>query len=287
MPDAEVVECVINLAEGRDHATLDRIADEAGSVLLDQHRDGDHHRSVLTLAGPGDEVAEAALRVARRAVAALDLRAHRGAHPRLGTLDVVPWVHLAHADGGLVDGDLRRAVTLRDRFAGWASSELSLPCFLYGPNGPSLPELRRSAWRSRLPDTGPARPHPTAGAVCVGARPLLVAYNLWLARADLDLARRVARDLRGPYLRTLGLLVGSRVQVSCNLVAPTQLGPAEVWDAVARRAEIAAAELVGLIPGQVLSRIARHRWAELDLSPERTIEARLEEAGLDGGRPPR
>jgi len=116
-----------------------------------------------------------------------------------------------------------------------------------------------------------------------------VAYNLWLdgdglGGADLVVARQIAKDLRGPAVRTLGLAVGGGAQVSCNLIAPGEVGPADVFDAVARRAAVARAELVGLLPRRALLAIPRHRWDELGVGPASTIEARLEEAGLDGGR---
>jgi glutamate formiminotransferase len=109
----------------------------------------------------------------------------------------------------------------------------------------------------------------------VGARDVLVAYNLWLVDDDLGLARRIAAELRSPAVRTLGLAVGSAVQVSCNLVAPHEVGPAEVFDLVAARAAVARAELVGLVPRPVLDAVPEERWDELDLAADRTIEARL------------
>jgi len=176
-------------------------------------------------------------------------------------------------------------VAARDRFAAWAARELGLPCFLYGgDSGRTLVDVRRGAWNTLRPDVGPDRPHPTAGAVACGARPVLVAYNIWLAGADVATARRIAADLRAPDLRTLGLAVGRHAQVSCNLIAPWRVGPDAVYDAVASRAPVARAELVGLVPASVLARIPRERWAELDLDEERTIEARLQQAGLNGGR---
>jgi glutamate formiminotransferase len=105
---------------------------------------------------------------------------------------------------------------------------------------------------------------------------VLVAYNVWLAEPDLKLARRVAAAVRGPALRTLGLLVGERVQVSMNLVAPDELGPAKAFDLVAAHAAVAGAELVGLLPRRVLGRVSPDRWPELDLGDDRTIEARLD-----------
>jgi glutamate formiminotransferase len=260
-----VLECVVNISEGRDRAVLDALAEAAGPDLLDVHTDPDHHRSVLTLVGE-----EAARRVAEVAVARIDLRGHQGAHPRIGAVDVVPFVPLA-------DTPMADACAARDRFASWAASTLGLPCFRYGPER-SLPEVRRGAFTALVPDLGPARPHPTAGAVAVGCRPVLVAYNVWLAEPDLERARAVAASVRGPAVRTLGLAVGDRVQVSMNLIAPDQVGPAEVYDRVAAEAEVSEAELVGLVPEAVLQAVSRGRWAELDLAPDRTIEARLRRA---------
>ena len=266
----------MNVSEGRRADVVAAIAGAGGRAVLDVHRDADHHRSVVTLAGPGVE--DAAFAVAAAAVGRLDLRAHAGAHPRLGVVDVVPFVPLGGS--GLAD-----AVAARDRFADRAGRELALPCFRYGPER-TLPEVRRAAFATLAPDTGPGRPHPTAGAACVGARPVLVAYNLWLAAGTpLAEARRVAREIRGDGVRALAFDLGRWVQVSCNLVDPGRVGPAAAYDAVAARAPVARAELVGLLPAEVLDAVAPGRWAELDLDPSRTIEARLREAGLDGGSP--
>jgi glutamate formiminotransferase len=266
-----VLECVINVSEGRDLVVVEAVARAAGAALLDVHRDAHHHRSVLTLAGP--DVEAAARAVATEGVARIDLRGHHGAHPRLGAVDVVPFVPLGDDD----------AAAARDAFAAWAAHDLGLPCFLYGPERP-LPEVRRRAFVDLAPDTGPSTPHATAGASAVGARPVLVAYNLWLAEADMAEARAVARSVRSAHVRALAFDLGGTAQVSCNLVAPSVVGPAAVYDSVARTTAVARAELVGLLPAVLLDAVPRHRWAELDLDPSRTIEARLLEAGLDGGR---
>lgn len=269
--------CVVNVSEGRDGDTLAALDAAAASSLLDRHSDLYHHRSVLTLAGT--DVEEAARAVACVAVARIDVRDHVGVHPRIGALDVVPFVPLT---GSTID-DARGA---RDAFATWAGDELALPCFLYGPERP-LPEVRREAFDALAPDRGPTAPHPTAGACAVGARPALVAYNVWLdADATVDDARRVARAMRAPHVgvRAIGLDVGGRAQVSMNLTDPDRYGPADAFDAVARLATVAGAELVGLVPEAVLAAIPPDRWAELDLARSRTIEARLQQAGLDGGR---
>ncbi|MEO7836291.1 MAG: glutamate formiminotransferase, partial [Acidimicrobiales bacterium] len=251
-----MLECVLNVSEGRDDAVIAALRRAAGSQLLDLHSDPDHHRSVLTLGGA--QVEEAARRLTAEAVATIDLRAHRGAHPRIGVADVVPFVPLA----GATMADAMRA---RDRFADWAGTELGVPCFIYGPER-SLPEVRRSAFAGLAPDTGPRQAHATAGAIAVGARAVLVAYNLWLADGvSLERARAVASTLRGPSVRSLGLQVGSAVQVSCNLLEPLAFGPDAAYDAVAALVPVARAELVGLIPAAVLSAIPPNRWPVLDL----------------------
>jgi glutamate formiminotransferase len=287
-----VLECVVNVSEGRDRDVLSMLATAVGDCLLDVHLDGDHHRSVLTLGGDDGEVETAVRRLATAVVEHIDLRHHAGVHPRIGALDVVPFVALTGdptagdptagdptGNGQVHDDRPIRSLEARDRFVHWAAEQLALPCFVYGPER-SLPQLRRAAWTDLVPDGGPRTPHPSAGAAAVGARSVLVAYNLWLAEPDLTLARRIAADIRGPELRTLGLAVGSEVQVSCNLIAPWSLGPAEAYDAVAARAaasgtEIARAELVGLIPASVLEAVPPDRWAALDLAANRTIESRL------------
>ena len=263
-----MLECVINVSEGRDGEAIAAIAGAAGDSLLDVHTDPHHHRSVLTLVGE-----EAARAVAAAAVGRLDLGGHDGVHPRLGVVDVVPFVAL---DGSTPDD----ALAARDRFARWFAAEHGVPCFLYGPER-TLPTIRREAFTALVPDAGPPTPHPTAGATAVGARPVLVAYNVWLADADLAQGREVAAAVRGPALRALGLQVGDRVQVSMNLIDPAQVGPADAHDRVADAVaelggRVEGAELVGLLPAAVLAAEPRARWVQLDLDADRTIEARTD-----------
>lgn len=273
------LECVVNVSEGRDPTVIDELTVACGDDLLDVHTDTHHHRSVFTLVGT-----DAPRRLARAAVELIDLRNHDGVHPRLGVVDVVPFVTLT--------GDPQQAVAARDDFARWAGNELGVPCFSYGDDR-SLPEVRRGAFTVFPPDTGPSEPHPSAGATAVGARGVLVAYNLWVAPASgttppgpsgdpvLAAAKRTAAQLRSPEVRALGLAVGHRHQVSMNLVAPDIVTPAAAWDAAAMLLArhdlvIDAAELVGLVPAAVLEAIPMARWEQLDLSWDRTIEARLE-----------
>ncbi len=269
-----VLECVVNVSEGRRTDVIAALASSAGRGLLDVHSDPDHHRSVLTLVGE-----HAPRAVARVAIELIDVRTHLGAHPRIGAVDVVPFVPLGSAT-------IEDAIGARDRFAAWASETLDLPCFLYGPER-SLPELRRLARDNFVPDAGPAHPHPSAGAVAVGARPVLIAYNVWLTEPDLEVARQLAIELRGPAVRTLALVVGHRVQLSANLLSPLEFGPADLFDAVAARTRVAKGELVGLLPSAVLERISCRRWSMLGLDEHSTIESRMATAGLglDDGVP--
>jgi glutamate formiminotransferase len=268
---AHVLECVINVSEGRRDTVITAISAAAGSCLLDVHTDPHHHRSVLTLAGEGVEAAARALTV--MAVSVVDLRSHRGVHPRLGAVDVVPFVPL----GATTPADARAAQV---RFAGWMSEALGVPCFLYGTRI-SLPDVRRRAFRTLWPGTGPVLPHPSAGATCVGTRSVLVAYNVWLREGTRrTVARAVASAVRGPVVRSLPFHVGDHLQVSMNLVDPAVVGPAQAYDEVVRHARalgtgVERAEMVGLLPEAVLAAAPKARWAELDLDPDRTIEARL------------
>jgi glutamate formiminotransferase len=279
-----LLESVINVSEGRDEAVLGRLAAAAGTALLDTHRDPDHNRAVFTLAGPADLVAEASRSLARAALAALDLQHHTGAHPRLGVLDVVPFVPFE--PGRQAPRDLTAATTQRDRFANWLGEEMGVPSFLYGPlpggRARTLPEIRRLAFGPApdglTPDAGPAVSDPRRGATAVGARPVLVAYNVLVS--SVEVARRVAPLVRGPEVRALGLAVGARAQVSCNLIDPDRVGPLRLYDAVAalvrqEGGEVEGGELVGLIPEAVLATVPFDRRAELGLSEQATVESRL------------
>lgn len=274
-----LLECVINLSEGRRASIIESIAAQAGTALLDVHSDPDHNRSVLTLCAQKKSVEHAARRVASRTVELLDVVSHEGVHPRIGALDVVPFVPFEPFAAPRADAPLEAAIKARDEFARWAGRELSLPCFVYGSER-SLPEIRRLAFSGLEPDFGPLRPHRTAGACAVGARPVLVAYNLWLDTDDLDVARRIAGSTRSQTVRALGLRVRGAVQVSLNLLNPMEFGPADAYDRVSALCEqygtrVARCELVGLLPKAVLDSVAENRWPQLDLEKGRTVEARI------------
>lgn len=261
-----MLECVVNISEGRDRRLVGRVVGD-GVDVLDVHTDPDHNRSVLTLIGT-----TAPRRVTRTAVETLDIGHHTGEHPRLGVVDVVPFV----AIGDSTPDEAREA---RDSFARWAADELSLPVFLYGPER-TLPDIRRLAWKSLAPDVGPRTPHPTAGAVCVGVREPLIAYNVDLDSTDMDTAHAIARRVRRPGLRTLAFFVDGRAQVSMNIVDTVGVTVADAYDAVAHEAAAAGvtirkAELVGLLLDRHLRAVDATRWEQLDLDVTRTVEYRM------------
>ena len=262
-----VLECVINISEGRNIDALRQLAAVCDDDLLDVHFDPEHNRSVFTLTG-----VVAPQRLTKLAVQLLQLDMHQGVHPRLGVVDVVPFIPLD-------ESTMHDAIVARDEFAHWASSELSVPCFVYGAER-TLPDIRRQAWTNLQPQCGPDVPHSTAGAVCVGARNQLVAYNVWLdiKTSEKD-ARSIAQSVRGDGIRTLALQVGNHWQISMNLIDPNRVGPDVATDRVHHFAqqhntEIDHCELVGLISQYALKKISQQRWNELDLSAERTIEFR-------------
>ena len=215
----------------------------------------------------------------------MDIAHHRGVHPRLGALDVVPFVALEGSTG-------EDAIAAAHAFAQWVADALALPAFLYDDADPrhhTLPETRRDAFMTRAPDFGPAAPHPNLGAVAVGARPVLVAVNCELDRDDLALARDLARQVRErdgglPGVRALGLSLASvgRAQVSMNLIALEQTGVQEACELVtlvrAVGSDVVRVELVGLMPAAELDRCDTDflDWAQL--SSDQTIEWRLARA---------
>ena len=258
-----MLECVVNVSEGRDREVLLRLASAVAGDVLDIHTDQDHNRSVFTLVGQ-----DAPRRLSETALELMNITDHSGVHPRIGIVDVVPFVPLTGSNWA-------DAVTARNNFAEWAATQLHVPCFLYGDER-TLPDIRRGAWNQLQPDVGPTEPHSTAGGICVGVRPPLIAYNLWLKDVDLATTKKIASQVRSESIRTLGLQVGDYTQVSINLVQPDISNPAHAFDAVQQYADIHHAELVGLLPREVLVSIPVGRWEELDLAEDRTIEWRLE-----------
>ncbi len=261
-----LLESVPNLSEGRDRATVDAIAAAfaaAGGQVLDVHLDPDHHRSVVTLVGDERALEDGLVAGIDEARRRIDLRLHTGAHPRVGVADVVPVVPLT-AD------DVPRAVDVARAVARRVGDDLGLPVFLYGEIGEGrrpafyrlggLGELgRRIAAAELAPPHGPSSLDPRSGAVLVGVRAPLVAFNLELSGSleDAQAAARAVRESSGglPGVQALGLALGDRVQVSTNLVdvAATPLHVMVeriVAEAAVRGAHVGAGELVGLIPAR-------------------------------------
>ncbi|MDH2904317.1 MAG: hypothetical protein PXZ08_10285 [Actinomycetota bacterium] len=268
-------ECVVNISEGRDGALLDRFSRAAGPSLRDRHSDHFHNRSVFTLVNAAPALLGDLRSLIDVAMSSLDLTAHEGVHPRLGVVDVVPFVALA-------PDVFANARQLRDLTAKWIARAYDIPVFLYGPlleGDRSLPYVRAHAFKDLAPDFGPPHADPRHGATVVGAREILVAWNIWLKNVSLERAALLAKLVRRPGVRALGLQVGDEVQVSCNLVDINLATPSQIYDHVAAHLElpgvIVRAELVGLIPQSLLSKEDPRRWAQLGLSTDATIETRI------------
>jgi len=265
-----VLEAVPNVSEGREPGVVEAIADafSTHATVLGVHSDPEHNRSVFTLAGDDAAIVESLLVGIAAAVALVDLREHTGVHPRVGVADVVPLVPL-------VPDDMPRAIAAARTLARRVGVELGLPVFHYAELGGGrrpaffrrggLDELCRRVEAGELvPDDGPSRIDPRSGAVLVGARPFLIAYNVDLATDDLGVAREIAAAIREssggmPGVQAIGLaLPGSgRVQVSMNVIdverAPLHEVVRRVRDeASARGVEVRAGELVGLVPASVM-----------------------------------
>jgi len=260
-----MLECVVNVTTG-DATVVAELARACPRSLLDLHRDADYERSVFTLAGP---VLEEELRsLARAAIEHLDFARYGGVHPALGVLDVVPFVPLGETG-------MDEAIRARDAMAVWLADALRIPVFLYGPER-SLPEVRRGAFRSLMPDFGPEQPG-RWGSATVGARGVLVAWNVNVA-ADLECARLAARAVRSDKVRALAWQAGKRTQVSMNLIDPVAVSPIEVLRVIEEHCPVGSTELVGLVPRSMLEgREAALRTLGIDDSV--TIEARLAAKG--------
>lgn len=292
---ARLVESVPNFSEGRRSDVVDRLAAAVtgtpGVHLLDRTSDASHNRTVLTMAGEAGAVTMALEAAMAVAIETIDMEVQRGEHPRIGAVDVVPFVPLGETT-------MDDCIELARAFAARVAERFGIPVYLYAraatrPDRVKLADVRRGQYEGlrdqiagdpdRRPDFGPARTHPRAGAVAVGARPFLIAYNINLASTDLDLAKRIARTVREsggglPAVQANGFRLDDPdcAQVSMNLLdfAVTPLW--RVWEAVAAEAdaagvELAESELIGLAPLAALVSVADHVGAPTDTS----IEERL------------
>ena len=287
-----LVECVPNFSEGRDRTVLDALRSAITSVpgvrLLDVQADADHHRSVFTFIGSPEAASEAAFRAVRTALGRIDLTRHKGEHPRMGAADVVPFIPVS---GCTMDDCVALARSLGERIG----KELEIPVFLYAkaaarPARERLPDVRKGEFEGLRdmvgtdpdhdPDFGPRRMHPTAGATAVGARPFLVAYNIYLKHADEALAKAIAKQVRASSgglaaVQAMGMMVGGEPQVSMNLLDIDTTPMHVVFDVVAAAARAAGAdvawsEIVGLVPERAV-----HGLAESHLRLREPVRAHL------------
>jgi len=292
-----LVECVPNFSEGRNVEVLDALRSALTSVpgvrLLDVQADASHNRSVFTFVASPDAAAEAAFRAVRLASQRIDLRIHKGEHPRMGAADVVPFIPL---EGVTMDDCVALAKKLGERIG----KELEIPVFLYEraasrPERANLADVRRGEFEglreqigkdpAKAPDFGPERIHPSAGAIAVGARPFLVAYNVYLVTSDQAIAKAIAKQVREAggglkAVKALGMLVGGEAQVSMNLVDIDTTPPHVAFEAVAAAArkagtDAAWSEVVGMVPERCVQRAAEtHLKMKESIAPH-VMEAKV------------
>ncbi len=292
----DLVECVPNFSEGRRPEVVDAIAARVRQVpgvhLLDQTRDPDHNRSVLTFAGPAAAVSEAMENALETAIELIDMERHEGQHPRIGAVDVIPFVPLGETT-------LDECIALARDFGERIAQRFELPVYLYAkaatrPDREVLADIRRPQYEGlkeqigqpeRAPDFGPAQMHPTAGAVAVGARPFLIAYNINLESREIELAKSIARQVRErsgglPRVQALGLFLDDLqcAQVSMNLLDHSVTPIWRVWETVgeAARAQgvgLRESELIGLAPIAALLEVADHIGTDAALPDEARITA--------------
>jgi glutamate formiminotransferase len=296
---AEIVECVPNFSEGRRKEIVDAIANAIASVrgvrLLDTEMDPNHNRSVITFIGDRTAVAEGAFQGAKAAVARIDMNTHRGEHPRVGALDVLPFVPIL---GVTMEDCIALARSVGKRIA----EELQVPVYLYEaaasrPDRKALPDVRRGEYEGlkvaietdpdRRPDFGPSRLHPTAGACIVGARPVLIAWNVNLATKDIRVAKRVAKAIRESdgglaAVRAKGFELADRglVQVSMNMTDYHKTSLVQAYEAIRALAakegvEIAESEIIGLVPLDAILAGATQYFKLARFHREQILETRL------------
>ena len=295
------VECVPNFSEGRKPETVRLIAESIAAVesacVLDMHIVPDHNRSVITFVATPERVVEAAVNAVRRASELIDMRLHHGEHPRLGATDVLPFVPVS---GVTMDDCVRLAHAAGKIIA----RELLIPVYYYEraalrPDRVNLEDVRRGALEllreqitinpERAPDEGWAQVHDSAGAIAVGARPFLIAFNVILRSTDIAVARQIARTIRArngglPFLKALGFQLHTRalVQVSMNLVNYEVTGMTAAYEAVRREADrlsvdIESTEIVGLVPRNALDRDAAYFSKLENFSEAKILENQIDQ----------
>ncbi len=301
-----LVECVPNFSEGRRPEVVDQIIGRIRSVpgvrLLDVEMDASHNRAVVTFVGSPEAVAEAAFRAVQEAAGLIDMRQHKGAHPRVGATDVVPFIPVRGVT-------MSECVELARQVGARIGGELGIPVYLYEeaatrPERRNLADVRRGEYEGlaqeiganpdRTPDYGPAVMG-SAGATVVGARPFLVAYNVYLGTGDLAIANKIARAIRHSngglrYVKAMGVAVDrpGQVQVSMNLTDYRQTPIYRVMALIRDEAAhygvpVIESEVVGLLPSESLLDVARYELQLHHFAPEQVLENRLQDPGEEGG----
>jgi glutamate formiminotransferase len=292
---AKLLECALNFSEGRREDVINALASAAqGARVLDLDSDKDHNRTVITFVGSSEAVAEAAFQVSAKAVEWIDMNQHRGEHPRMGAVDVVPFVPLGEAS-------MEEAIATARRVGRRLGEELGIPVYLYEeaatrPERRNLANVRRGEYEGLpqklagaewKPDFGPSRPHPTAGATAVGARIWLVAYNVNLGTSEVDIAKAIARAVRAKTgglnnVKALGVMLKGRnlAQVTMNVVDPFRTPLYRVLELVRIEAArygvpIVGSEVVGLVPLSVILDTVRYYLQMEGFRDDQVLEVKL------------
>ncbi|MDY6894522.1 MAG: glutamate formimidoyltransferase [Thermotogota bacterium] len=294
----KIVECVPNFSEGRDKEKLERIVDELrkqeGIKLLDYSMDKDHNRSVVTFVGEPDQVIEAAFNACKKAAELIDLRTHKGEHPRMGATDVIPLIPIKNIS-------MQECVEYSKKLAKRIGEELNIPVILYEksasrPEREDLAVIRKGEFEGMFeklkqeefkPDFGPDKPHESAGVTAVGARMPLIAFNVNLNTNNLDIAKKIAKAVRGKsggfkYCKALGFELKERniVQVSMNMVDYTKTSLYRVFQVIENEANrygvnVVGSEIVGLVPLNALVDTADYFLKLEDFSYDKILENRI------------
>ena len=290
MKTQKLIECVPNFSEGRRRNVINKIAAAGKKMVLATEWNADHNRSLMTLVGEPEKVYRAVWEMIKVAVKQIDMRTHKGEHPRIGAVDVVPFVPVANVT-------INECVKLAERLGKQVGKELKIPVFLYEaaatqPGRVNLADVRKGEYEGlvkemRKPNFGPNKMHPTAGAMVIGARKYLVAYNVNLDTDDVQIAKDISNVIREkngglPGVKALGFAVDGKAQISMNLVDFERTNIDGAYAAIKEEAEkrgvkIANSEIYGMIPLEALVKMARDGLQATDFKSNQILETRIYE----------
>ena len=293
----KLIECVPNFSEGRDLKKINKIANSAkkikGSKVLDVEWDKSHNRSLVTIVGSPESVSSAAFEMIKTATSLIDMEKHQGEHPRIGATDVVPFVPVSGVD-------ISECVELAQKLGQKVAKELKIPVYLYEaaatkPERVNLADVRRGEYeglkeeilknQDKKPDYGPTKMHPTAGAIVIGARKFLVAYNVNLDTKDVEIAKAIAKKIREkdgglPAVKALGFEVDGHAQVSMNLVDFEKTNFDEVYREIEKEADklgvkIISSEIYGMLPLESLVRAVKTTFKVDTFKSDQVLEKKI------------